>query len=214
MTLPFNKLTGPNAELKEWSLVISRSIQPAMSPAEVDCYGALLDYAQSIVEFGSGGSTLHAVTRGVARIVSVESDPAWIARLRGNTEIVAAEKEGRLTLIHADVGPVTSYGAPADTSMSAKWPDYALAPWHSCSKPDIVLVDGRFRVACIAQAALHCKRAALIAVHDFWKRPAYHEALRVLEWVSTVESFCIFRPRPWSAQRALDLFERYRFTPL
>ena len=190
------------------------SAHPAMSESETSCYGSLLDRAESLVEFGAGGSTPYAVTRHVSRIVSVESDPAWIERLRTNSEIVAAEKAGRLTLIHADVGPVTRYGAPADSSISHKWPAYPLAPWESCSRPEVVLVDGRFRVACIAQAVLHCKRTALIAVHDFWTRPDYHEALCVLEWVSSIGSLGVFRSRPWASRRARDLFQKYRFTPL
>jgi len=184
-----------------------------MSEAEISCYGSLLDHAREVVEFGSGGSTLYAVAHGISRIVSVESDPAWIERLRKNAEIVLAEKEGRLTLIHADVGPVAGYGEPADAAMSDKWPGYPLAPGNSCGRPDLLLVDGRFRVACIAQAVLHCKRTSLIVVHDFWKRPHYHEALNVLEWVSSAGSLGVFRPRQWSSRKADNLFRRYRFTP-
>jgi hypothetical protein len=184
-----------------------------MSEAETSCYGNLLDRARSVVEFGAGGSTLYAVSRGVPRIVSVESHPGWIKRLRSNAEIVAAEMEERLTLIHADVGPVTRYGAPADASKIHKWSGYPLAPWESCRQPDLVLVDGRFRVACIAQAVLHCGRASSIAVHDFWTRPGYHEALAVLEWVSSVDSLGVFRPRRGSSRKAAELFDRYRFTP-
>jgi hypothetical protein len=185
-----------------------------MSEAEISWYGSLLDCAHSVVEFGAGGSTLYAVTRGVQRIVSVESDSRWIGRLRDTAEIAAAEEAGRLILIHADIGPVARYGAPADASMSRAWPRYPLAPWNSCSQPDLVLIDGRFRPACIAQAVLHCPRRTLIAVHDFWTRPAYHEALDVLEWISSVDSFGVFRPRPWSSRKARSLFEKYKFTPL
>jgi hypothetical protein len=185
-----------------------------MSEAELALYGSLLKGADSVVEFGAGGSTLYALNCGVRRMVSVESDPAWISRLRSGADIIAAEKEGRLTLIHVDVGKVTRYGAPDDASMCSRWPDYPLAPWDACSRPDVVLVDGRFRVACIAQAVLHCRRTARIAVHDFWRRPNYHEALQVLEWLSSVESLGVFKPRAWSSRKARDLFQRYKFTPL
>jgi hypothetical protein len=184
-----------------------------MSEAEISCYAGLLDGARSVVEFGAGGSTLYALLRGVPRIVSVESHPGWIERLRSNAEIMAAVKEERLTLIHADVGPVTRYGAPADASKTHKWSGYPLAPWKSCNQPDLVLIDGRFRVACIAQAVVHCSRSSFIAVHDFWTRPGYHEALGVLEWVSSVDSLGVFRPRRWSSRKATELFDRYRFTP-
>ncbi len=189
-------------------------MQPVMSGAERECYEALLDGTQSIVEFGSGGSTLLALDSGATRIVSVDSDRGWLAGLRDETRTVEAEDVGRLTLVHAHIGPVGQYGAPTDQSQRARWPDYALAPWEFCAQPDLVLVDGRFRVACIAQAVLHCRGNGLIAVHDFWNRPAYHGALRVLEWVSSTETFGIFKPRRWSGHAARTLFQAYKFTSL
>lgn len=187
-------------------------LQPEMSKPEIAHYQALLNDFRTVVEFGSGGSTLLAVTGG-ARVISVESDANWIARLRTFGEIRAAEESGQLTFIHVNIGQVGAYGRPVDTTARHTWPYYPLSPWAECPAPDLVLVDGRFRVACIAQAVLHCRRKSLIIVHDFWSRPAYHQALKLLNWVSSVDSMAVFKRRLWSRSTALILFEQYKFEP-
>ena len=50
---------------------------PAMSSAEIDCFGRILSNCRSLVEYGSGGSTLFAIKAGVAQIFSVECDADW-----------------------------------------------------------------------------------------------------------------------------------------
>jgi hypothetical protein len=188
-------------------------LQPEMSATELDHYRALLGSAETIVEFGSGGSTLLAVATG-ARVISVESDANWIARLRTFDEIQVAEELRRLTLIHVNVGRVGAYGTPIDTQERDNWPNYPLSPWGKCPAPDLVFVDGRFRVACIAQAVLHCKNKSLIVVHDFWPRGAYHETLNMLDWVSSVDTLATFKRRRWCRSRARTLFEKYKFETL
>ena len=53
-----------------------------MSSAESDLFGKLLDSATTYLEWGAGGSTLAAVRSKIRQIVSVETDRAWIDRLK------------------------------------------------------------------------------------------------------------------------------------
>ncbi len=71
-----------------------------MSRAERKCDEALLDGSRSIVEFGSGGSTVVAMDSSATRIVSVDSDPGRLDRLRGQTRIVHCGRNG-LIAAHA-----------------------------------------------------------------------------------------------------------------
>ena len=57
-------------------------LQPEMTRDEIGVLRECYSKAASLVEFGSGGSTLLAVGSPLQRIWSVESDPAWIAKLR------------------------------------------------------------------------------------------------------------------------------------
>jgi hypothetical protein len=150
-------------------------LAPRMSANERLCFAAAIAGRRHLVEYGVGGSTLAALARGVGRIDSVESDPAWIARLEGRPEVRAAIAAGRLALHHADIGPVGDWGFPTDASFSARWPAYAQEIWARvpAGEVDAVLVDGRFRAACVLAAVTHARPGTPIIVHDFWNRPEY-----------------------------------------
>ena len=131
----------------------------------------MLEHAETVVEYGAGGTTLLAVKSSAKRIISIEADPKWLSRLRRNWRIGLAEIQGRLDLRYVNIGPVAKqWSMPADESGRHLWPAYALAPWRPATSADLVLVDGRFRVACIAQTVLNSPSATIV-VHDFWNRP-------------------------------------------
>jgi hypothetical protein len=170
-----------------------------MSPNERLCFEAAIAGRRHLVEYGSGGSTVAALARGVRRIDSVESDPAWIERLTRRPDVRAAIEGGRLGLHHADIGPVGTWGYPTDDSTSARWPEYAEQVWTrlpaGARSVDAVLVDGRFRVACILAAVAHVRPGTPIIVHDFWNRPDYATVLPVLVPMLRVATLAIFVTR-------------------
>jgi hypothetical protein len=170
--------------------------------------------SREIVEFGLGGSTIFAVSNTQARIRSVESDPAWIAKLREDPVIFAAERNERLMLIHVDIGPTKRWGRPADKSRRLSWPLYPAAPWPLGRSPDFVLVDGRFRLACILTAVLRTRPGTIIMVHDFWNRPTYHAALPFLNWIESAQTLAVFkRPLFVNRRAAHRLLQRVQYVP-
>lgn len=172
--------------------------RPAMRPREIAMLTGLLGAARRVVEFGAGGSTALALKMGVERLVSVESDAAWIGRLLADDAAARAARDGRLSLLHADIGAVGFMGRPAGDSPRETWPEYARLPWMHTGEtpPDLVFVDGRFRVACILETALRVERKTIIAVHDFWNRPAYHGVLPFLDEIDRCETLGVFRLKP------------------
>ena len=173
-------------------------LQPEMTSDEIGVLRECYSKAASLVEFGSGGSTLLAVRSPLQRIWSVESDPAWIAKLRDQPAVAAAEQGGRLRFVHADIGRVGDHGAPLDEAAQARWPAYHEAVWAdpAAASADLVLVDGRFRVACALQALLRCQPHALLLVHDFWNRTPYHPVLAFTDWLGSCDSLAILRRKP------------------
>lgn len=173
--------------------------QPEMTADEIGVLRECYSKATSLVEFGSGGSTLLAVrSPKLQRIWSVESDPAWIAKLRGQPDVAAAEQGGRLRLLHADIGRTGDHGAPLDESALARWPAYHEAVWAdpATAAADLVLVDGRFRVACALQALAHCQPHTILLMHDFWNRTPYHPVLAFTDWLGSCDSLAILRRKP------------------
>lgn len=110
-----------------------------MTDAEIGVLRECFSKATSLVEFGSGGSTLLAVrSPSLRRICSVESDPAWLATLRAQPDVVAAEQDGRLQLQHADIGATGEHGAPLGDESQATWPAYYEAVWTDAATAGLI----------------------------------------------------------------------------
>lgn len=188
-----------------------------MTDAEIGVLRECLSKATSLVEFGSGGSTLLAVrSPSLRRIWTVESDPAWIAKLRAVPEVAQAEGRARLSLLHADIGRTGEYGRPLDSSAAQRWPDYHQAVWKDPAtlESDIVLIDGRFRVACALEALARCRPHTVLLFHDFWNRTPYHPVLAFTDWLGSCDSLAILRRKGVIDQVKLEAVQRlHRLNP-
>jgi hypothetical protein len=185
---------------------------PRMSEAELGFFRHLLEAGgfARYGEFGLGGSTLEAVRRDFAMLVSVESDAGWLAAAAGHPELAAAIAAGRLTLRHGDIGPVADWGRPRDRAAIDGWPGYVAGFWEEWSRrgaaPDLVFVDGRFRVAAALSALLRSEAAPpAVLVHDMdlEQRPHYGALLDFLEPAGQAETLWLLRPRPGADRAAL-----------
>lgn len=184
-------LFGGRTMSRDETAMFRRLLQPA--PA---CY----------LEWGLGRSTLIALQSGARHVVSVESDPALISAAREHPAVMRAERAGRLRILHADIGPTRRWGAPGSWKPIPAWSRYPAAPWAPLTAqklwPRLVLVDGRFRVACCFALALRAmvrppKRQPLLLMHDCSpKRPHYDEALTAWEAVEQVDGLRLMRLRP------------------
>jgi len=130
----------------------------------------LLSKATSYVEFGAGGSTVLATSfDNLKRIDVVESDPDWVEGLQKRHDIQKGVKTGKLNFHLVDIGRTGAWGFPKDQSEQGKWHAYpdAGADVVKSSGTDLVLVDGRFRVACFLKALKASKPQTIIAIHDY-----------------------------------------------
>ncbi|WP_424811915.1 hypothetical protein [Roseococcus sp. YIM B11640] len=181
---------------------------PAMSPAEQSLLREAARGAASAVEFGTGGSTRLLLEVVAGQLVSTESDPAWLERVRADPACAAAEASGRWRGLHADLGPVGRWGWPADAARHGDGAIYAEAPWKDAPTPGFVLVDGRFRVACALSALARLAPGGLVAIHDFWPREYYRPVLEWADLVGTSVSLVLLRPKPGATIPAPGAFHR------
>lgn len=130
--------------------------------------------AGTILEYGSGGSTVLAAGRARGLIISVESDALWLDGLR--EWFRRHPPKSRVVLHHADIGPTRGWGFPRNRRRIDAWPGYALSVWDrpDFEAPDLVLVDGRFRLACMLTTLYAIERPTVMLVDDYAARPAYH----------------------------------------
>jgi len=134
-----------------------------------------LSSASLYLEFGSGGSTVLADRMGMQGI-SVEGDPYYAAAVRKGL------KAGGMAILTPNIGITGPWGWPllkrrTDRRL-ARWRRYIEAPFARMSEfPDLILVDGRFRVACALETArqAHARaRSATLILDDYTYRPMYH----------------------------------------
>jgi hypothetical protein len=167
-----------------------------MSDREIEFLKLNLEPSRTYLEFGAGGSTELAAQNHHRRIVSVETDAAWIEKLKLEPIIQLAIEQGRLKFEHIDIGPVRPWGFPEGESLFRNWPMYHTVPfvkydWHY----DLILIDGRFRVSCALAAHSFMEDEAIMLFHDYPNRMWYSEIEKFFDIVNSAETFFSFRKR-------------------
>lgn len=133
-----------------------------------------------ILEYGSGGSTRIAAGLPGRFVVSVESDPDWARALQA--EIDGASPVSPVVVHHADIGPVARWGRPRDRGAWRRFYRYPLEVWEQpfFRQPDVVLIDGRLRTACLATVLLLTEKPVTVLFDDYGVRPLYQVMERVI----------------------------------
>ena len=139
----------------------------------------LVGNSQSYLEFGSGASTLFAA-QNVGEVTTVESDPRFLdAVVRRAQSLVSSSRLDHLNFLNGNIGGTGPWGKPIWPSIARphRWSRYPLAPWDAMGadlRPDVVLVDGRFRVACaLALITRQPEGQWTLLVDDYSERPEY-----------------------------------------
>lgn len=131
------------------------------------------------LEYGAGGSTLHAIRMGARHIVSVDSSIDWINALKHRVS-----GSDRIDLLHCDIGPVGDWGRPINGDGLSAYYSYMSAPWkivhNKLLEPKLIFIDGRFRVACFLYSLICAAPGVIILFDDYMNRDKYH----------VVEGFC------------------------
>lgn len=171
-----------------------------MEPQERMLFYELLRNATLYQEFGAGGSTVVALMhKSIKHMHTVESAQEWINLLSKRKDVHTALNNGRLALVHGNIGPTSRMGHPANTDHQPLWPDYSGKYAESPIKFDLVFVDGRFRVACLlkalARAPIDRRSSIVFAMHDYTNRPNYHVVEEFVDVVQTAKTLAVFRAK-------------------
>lgn len=188
-----------------------------MEPGEVALLRKASHRREHVVEFGCGASTLLLLRNGVAALDSVDSQRAWIASVCEEADAAEALRTGRLRMHCIDIGPTRKWGHPLNDEAKDRWPRYAQAVWRSAlpQPVDFVLIDGRFRVACVLMALLNTRPDALVAFHDLWTRlKLYGEILQFFDVVGRAGSLAVLAQRPTPDRARIEgLLRQYANDP-
>jgi len=152
--------------------------------------GDLMSQAKTYVEWGTGGSTQVAAARVPGRMFSIEHAKPWCDKLLEDPIVNwAISTKQKLLFNCVDHSlPLKRWGKVAPTHVQTLANVYVAAiDTMNIPKPvDLILVDGRFRVACTLYALLHgyVGDSSVLVVDDFWDRPHYHKVLRFFDLAS------------------------------
>jgi hypothetical protein len=129
--------------------------------------------AACYLEYGAGGSTVRAARHGARHIIAVESSRNWADAVRGQVGGAA-----HVEVLYCDIGEVGAWGRPVDTQGIHAYHAYMRSPWQAARRqglvPSVVMVDGRFRVACFLYSLLCAQAGTIILFDDYVNRPHYH----------------------------------------
>jgi hypothetical protein len=162
--------------LKDWSLETG-NIKIWMSNGEINLIKKYLNPNMTMLEWGSGGSTLE-FSKLVKEYISIEHDHAWYLKIK---------KE----LNNRNLNNVDYHYIPNDLPRSyphtkeEEFRSYIDLPW-TFPNPyhyDVVLIDGRGRNWCAEYIRDLLNPQAIVFIHD-WDRPKYHE---VLQWYKIID---------------------------
>ena len=191
----------------------------AMTEREVAYILSKLSVSKNYYEYGCGGSTLLACSYGPKdlKIHSIDSSSEWVNKMLNNTCIKDGVNSGRLSIQYDNLGVIGDLGYPRDYSEISKntWHTYSESIYFVKEKVDLVLVDGRFRVACMLQAMLN-KPDAVIIVHDFYDKHHhwnYIAILNVADIIENVDTFARIRRKARVSDKQLKImYEEYKMS--
>lgn len=166
-----------------------------------------------IVEYGSGSSTFFCAMNEIP-IISVESDLTFLNYLKSEIDQFTLNHT-HVKLLHANIGNTKSLGYPENDTFIRLFPQYATLPWKlSLSQdvePDLVLIDGRFRSACMLTTMVNIRKPTKVIFDDYVDRN-YHQIIeqfvKPLEIIDRAAYFEI-SPRELSALDILKHLESF-----
>lgn len=178
-----------------------------LPPLERTAFESYVSSAKLLLEYGAGGSTLCALGLGKS-VVSVDNDPQVFSAIRSHPAV-----SSRFTPILVDIGLSEEYGVPLFKRPTRRrissWRRYPEAPWDALEcrglVPDLIYVDGRFRVACVLESLLRLPPGndPNIIMDDYSDRDHYSAVLPFVSPPQRLGRLAIFKKRPDGFDEAL-----------
>jgi hypothetical protein len=145
------------------------SINKSLFDGDGELFKKYLEKSRVYGEYGVGVSTVFASRYKNKHTIAVDSDKNWILNIKNNSC-----DSKNLEISHIDLGKLKTWGTPQGYEYRHNFKKYLNAIWEKSFKPDLVLVDGRFRVACFLTSLLNADEGSIIIFDDYTLRPEYH----------------------------------------
>lgn len=177
-------------------------MRPMMTNAEQGLFEQTLNRKsnQEYLEYGSGGSTVWACNnKNIKSVTSVEVDKKWISKIE--------EQSLKISPLFFNPGYAhEELGRPINNDELHKWEIYSTGVTGSY---DVILIDGRFRVASAAHSYGLLKLDGVLIVHDFSdQRQEYQKILELYDITNHIDTLIIATKKPNKNYKIL--WEKYK----
>jgi len=133
--------------------------------------------SKCVLEFGAGSSTL-LFAQSAKKVFSVESDKQFASHVE--EELRMRGLSSKTQILYANIGITKSYGQPVKflgLFYNHRYRQYTKIFFDNPSfafNPEIVFIDGRFRVWCALQSCARIQNDFLLIFDDYFNRSEYH----------------------------------------
>ena len=130
----------------------------------------LIKKSNVYLEYGSGKSTLWTLKNTNTKVYSIETDKEWYQNILENIN----KEKNTIDIKLIDIGPVTNWGRPINYNYYKNFNNYTDFYWKKNIQPDLVLIDGRFRVCSFLTCLKYAQEGTFILFDDYIQRGIYH----------------------------------------
>lgn len=139
-------------------------------------------------EYGCGKSTNWVLANTSANVLAVDTSDEWVNKVRSEN----IENNNRLNIHFSNLGEVGEWGYPESYDKTSSFSDYTDFLWRQIERPDIVLIDGRFRVCCFLTTLKFATEGTKIIFDDYVNRPKYHIVEKYIPRMREFGCQCLF----------------------
>ena len=181
-----------------WPLPKEIIYKPMMSDKDIKAFSYFMKPENIYFEFGSGGST-NLASYFKLKTYSVESDIKWHAKLKSSSIIA--------NYITVSLNN-TSFGYPGNNTNINDWKKYIQA-YKKEFNADVILIDGRFRVACALDIFSKIKNNTMVLIHDYENRKHYHIIEKFYIKIKSWDILALFIKNPFIDSIPIDIYNFY-----
>ena len=149
---------------------------------------------------------------GVGKLIfSIESGRDWALRL----QCVMDQRKlpSSAIICYVDIGPTGDWGRPLNSEAWSRFYRYPLLIWDEIyfRQPDVVLIDGRFRVACLMAILLYMQKPVTVLFDDYTERPAYQSSEAFVKPAKIVGRMAVFdvQPKPFDSSETVAIMNHF-----
>lgn len=152
------------------ALIVSRNNNELLFDGDDQIFKQLAVQAKVYFEYGCGKSTIWTSYNSNTKIFSVDTSRQWVQDTKSKS---CPDSTPRLNWV--DCGAIGDWGRPMGYSLRCKFKEYIMGPFEMTNEsPELILIDGRFRVACFLTSLSRSRPGTHIIFDDYVERPYYH----------------------------------------